>query len=304
MIERGRAAGRSPFKSRCRYIKTMIRVCTAWAVLLGTMSLPHTAETQQPPLIVGTFNVHYISDDQGNFAWEVRRDAVARSIRDGAPDIIAFQEMETFEGGHYNERNVQLEFLRDRFPEYAFGAVGEPAEYPSTQPVMYRRDRFDLLDQGFFFFSATPDMIYSRSWDGRFPAFASWARLYDRLRSERFYIYNIHFDHGSRRNRLMAAALTVERIADRTHPEDAVLVVGDFNAPRSFRPVRIVAEAGFRVARSRGSTVHFNRGVNVVPAIDHILYSEPFRFRSATIIRERYDGVWPSDHYPVFVTFE
>ncbi|MCG8479182.1 MAG: endonuclease/exonuclease/phosphatase family protein [Spirochaetales bacterium] len=282
----------------------MFRVYTVLAILLGTISYPRASAAQEQTLVVGTFNVHYIADGQGDFAWQVRRDAVARAIRDGAPDIVAFQEMETFEGGHYNDRNVQLEYLRDQFPAYAFGAVGDPAQYPSTQPIMYRRDRFDLLEQGFFFFSATPDVIYSPSWDGRFPAFASWVRLYDRQRGERFYIYNVHFDHGSRRNRLMAAELTVERIAERTHREDAVLVVGDFNAPRSFRPVRIVAGAGLHVARSRGSTIHFNRGVNIVPAIDHVLYSERFRFRSATVIRKRYDAVWPSDHYPVFVTFD
>ena len=282
----------------------MTRVCIAWAVLLVAALEQEAATAQERHLVVGTFNVHYVTDGQGDFAWELRREAVAEAIRDGAADIIAFQEMETFEGGHFNERNVQLEFLRERFPEYAFGAVGAPAEYPSTQPVMYRRERFDLLEQGFFFFSATPDVIYSRSWDGRFPAFASWVRLYDRPHGRSLYIYNIHFDHGSRRNRLMSAELTAHRISERDHPDDAVFVVGDFNAPRSFRPVRIVTEAGLRTARSRGATVHFNRGVNVVPAIDHILYSEPFRFRRATVIRERYDGVWPSDPYPVFATFE
>ncbi len=81
-----------------------------------------------------------------------------------------------------------------------------------------------------------------------------------------------------------------------------MIVVGDFNAPRFFRPVRIVAEAGLTVTETRGSTFHFNRGINIQPAIDHVLYSKEFEYRSTKVIRNRVEDKWPSDHYPLFVT--
>jgi len=66
--------------------------------------------------------------------------------------------------------------------------------------------------------------------------------------------------------------------------------------------VRIVARAGLRVAATAGPTFHFNRGVKLLPAIDHVLHSPEFEFSAIRVIRDRMEGIWPSDHYPVFVT--
>ncbi len=42
-----------------------------------------------------------------------------------------------------------------------FAAVGDPEEYPSTQPIMYLADRFSLLEQVFFFFSIRKFYVYN-----------------------------------------------------------------------------------------------------------------------------------------------
>lgn len=257
---------------------------------------------QGSPLLLGTLNVHYVAEGQERLDWENRKEAVAAAIQESSPDIIAFQEMETFEGGHFNTRNVQLAFLREQFPAYAFAAVGDPREYPSTQPVMYRKSRFQLLEQGFFFFSPTPDNIYSDPWDGRYPAFCSWVRFRENGGGATFYLYNVHFDYESRENRLRSAKLVTARIASRAHQDSGVLVVGDFNAPWFFRPVQIVAGSQLHIADTTGSTVHFYRGINIIPAIDHVLYSQEFEHQETRVLRSRFRGTWPSDHYPVFVT--
>lgn len=259
-------------------------------------------EASEKEIVVGTLNIHYVAAGQTRLHWPDRREAVAAAIREGRPDIMAFQEMETFEGGHFNDRNVQLTYLREQFPEYAFAAVGDPRVYPYTQPIMYRRDRFEQLEQGFFFFSPTPDEIYAEPWEGRYPAFTSWARFLDRASGRRFYLYNLHFDYQSRENRLRSARLVAERVQSRERHGEGALVVGDFNAPWFFRPVQLVTEAGLEVAETTGSTVHFFRGINLLPAIDHVLYSEHFAHTETRVLRHRFEGSWPSDHYPVFVT--
>ena len=124
-------------------------------------------------IVIGTFNVHYISPRQTKMIWEERRDGVVEVLRQGNADIIGFQEMETFVGGHWNDENKQLDWVLAHFPEYAATSVGDPRRYPWTQPILYRKSRFEALEQGFFFFSPHPDQIYSRSWTGGFPAFCS-----------------------------------------------------------------------------------------------------------------------------------
>lgn len=261
-----------------------------------------TKPDDESDLVVGTFNIHYISPRQKKMIWEERRNAVVEALRLGNADTIGFQEMETFVGGHWNQENKQLEWIREHFPKYDVTSFGDPRVYPSTQPILYRKDRFEALDQGFFFFSSTPDQIYSRPWKGRFPAFCSWSRLRDKTTDRSFYIYNLHLDYSSLRNRLNSAHLVAQRVASREYNNDGVIVIGDFNAPSFFPAVRIVAEAELTVAKTRGSTFHFNRGINVQPAIDHVLYSEEFVYRSTRVIRDRIMGEWPSDHYPLFVT--
>ena len=253
-------------------------------------------------VVIGTFNIHYLSPRQEKMIWEERRDAVVETLRLANADIIGFQEMETFVGGHWNQDNEQLEWIKEHFAEYAVTSFGDPRVYPSTQPILYRKDRFEALDQGFFFFSPAPDEIYSQPWKGRFPAYCSWARLYDKTSNRSFYLYNLHLDYSSLQNRLHSAQLVAERITSRDYNEDPVIVIGDFNAPRFFRPVRVVAAAGLTVAQTRGSTFHFNRGINIQPAIDHVLYSKEFEYRSTRVIRDSVEGIWPSDHYPLFVT--
>ncbi len=261
-----------------------------------------TTYSSERALVVGSLNVHYVAEGQERLSWQNRREAVAAAIREGGPDLLAFQEMETFEGGHFNKQNVQLAFLREQFPDYEFAAVGDPTEYPFTQPVMYRASMFEPLEQGFFFFSPTPDLIYADPWDGRYPAFCSWVRFRHNATGATFYLYNVHFDYGSRENRLRSARLVVDRIEKREHQESEVLVVGDLNAPWFSRTLRILRDRGLQVADTTGSTVHFYRGINLVPAIDHVLYSGGFAHRETRVLRKRFDGAWPSDHYPLFVT--
>ena len=274
-------------------------VMAAAAAFSGT-----DGDTSPGSTTVGTFNIHYIASWQTDLIWEDRREAVVEAVRDGGADIIGFQEMETFARGHWNRRNLQLDWILDRFSEYDAGAVGDPRFFPSTQPILYRSDSFELIEQGFFFFSAQPDIIYSQSWNGGSPGFCSWVRLLDLNTEEAFYVYNLHFDSGSRRNRIRSARLVAQRIETRAHGEDPVIVVGDFNASRFYGPVKILRDAGLAMESPAGGTYHFGRGVNFLPAIDHILFSSEFSERQTSVIRRRVDGVWASDHHPVFTVLE
>ncbi len=271
-------------------------------------------------LRVATLNIHYLDMREASVGndrpdvtrWELRDRAVVAVLREADADIAAFQEMETFAGGHANRKNVQQATLEEAFLEYAFSATGDPEVFPNTQPVMFRRHRFVPEGQGFFFYSPQPDEIYSSPWYGRYPAFATWVRLRDR-RDGRFYlVVNVHIDRERYRNKILSAELTADRIADIRRPDDTVIVLGDFNSFRWSRVVRIVADgAGLEVAPGDGGTFHFYRGLHFFPAIDHVLFqgnsqqADPagLTHQETRAIRSRPDGVWPSDHYPVVVDF-
>jgi endonuclease/exonuclease/phosphatase family metal-dependent hydrolase len=259
------------------------------------------AETSMD-LSVGSFNLHYISERRPVLPWDDRKDAVLAALNELDADIIGFQEVETWRGRGEQGENIQLQWLSENAAQYSAGAVGDPAIYPDTQPIFYRREKFALLQQGFFYFSDTPDQIYSRPWDQSFPQFASWVQLLNISTGKSIRVVNVHFDHSSKINRHGAAELVSERIGPWMDSSEPVIVLGDFNAVSWFKTIDILEDAGLTLADRDGPTFHFKRGLNLFPAIDHVLFSG-FHQEGETIrLNKRYEGVWPSDHHPIKVS--
>ena len=78
--------------------------------LLAACGAPN-AMPDTPPLTVATFNVRYVSARDGLDDWRARAPAVGDAVDDLDADLIAVQEMETFDGGHSSDRNVQLDYV-------------------------------------------------------------------------------------------------------------------------------------------------------------------------------------------------
>ncbi|MEO1637866.1 MAG: endonuclease/exonuclease/phosphatase family protein [Pseudomonadota bacterium] len=259
-------------------------------------------------LRLATYNVHYIILERDTGAWSVgdwdrRKGPLDAAFKAVNADVIAFQEMESFARGN-NRVNLTLDWLLENNPDYRAAAVGDPATFPSTQPILYRPDRVEMLDQGWFFFSETPDVIYSRTFNGSFPAFASWAEFRDPNAGAAFKIVNIHTDFASRSNRIQSLELVASRVAPWTAQGETVFVVGDFNGRLGDQVVEILADEGFDFAPVKGATFHFNRGINLFGAIDHIAVNgDATRVGEPVVLRQKFQGEWPTDHYPVIVDY-
>ncbi len=250
---------------------------------------------------VASFNIHYMVPYDQDEDWDKRKHAVTRVLEDIEADIIAFQEMETFEGGHYSHRNLQLDWINSSINGYENAAVGDPKVFPSTQPIIYKPSKFILSDQGFFFFSNTPDKIYSRQWDGRYPYFCSWVRFHSKCTGKDFYVFNIHNDYKSRSNRLKTSALITNRIQGIVPDGVPIIVLGDFNASKRSKEIRLIEVTGLDVVKPGGATFR-KWGLPFLPAIDHILVSNGFKpLSEIKVWQNRYDGIHPSDHYPISV---
>ena len=279
-------------------------------VLIAAIQVANSGSDPVPPkppgaIRIATHNVHYIdlTDPDGRWSeagWERRRDALDAAFKAMSADIVAFQEMETFAGGSGSGTNLARDFLLARNPGFAAAASGDWRSFPSTQPIFYRTDRLELLDEGWFFFSDTPDVIYSRTFNGSWPAFASWAEFRPREGGPPFRVVNVHFEYRSASNRLLSAELVRDRIAPVIAGGRAVLVVGDLNARGASPTARRIAEAGIEFAPVDGSTYHFDRGLNLFFAIDHLgATGDIGRAAGPFVLRQKFGGHWPSDPYPV-----
>ncbi len=295
------------------FVKAFVLVLVVLLTMIGCQTIRNSGKaalpTAQPDTLrVATYNVHYIILRQQTGAWSVgdwdrRKGPLDLAFKAIDADVIGFQEMESFARGD-NSTNLTLDWLLANNPDYAAAATGDPDAFPSTQPILYRSDRLELLEQGWFFFSDTPDVIYSRTFNGSFPAFTSWAQFRDQTSGQTFRVANIHTDYASRSNRIKSVELVAERIKAWMDADETVFVIGDLNARRGDRVYDILAETGLDFAPVQGSTYHFNRGINLFGAIDHIGSSGgATRAGDPVVLREKFDGEWPTDHYPVIADY-
>ena len=275
--------------------------------MVACNSWPQSAREQaENSLRVATYNVHFIwlARENGDWSvgdWNRRKAPLQAAFRSLEADIVGFQEMESFARGR-GRQNLTLDYLQEQNPDYVAAAIGDPAEFPSSQPIFYRPDRVTLLDQGWFFFSDTPDVIYSRTFNGSWPAFASWAEFED-AEGMIFRVYNIHTEYRSASNRQLTAALVAQRIEEPAS-RMPVFVIGDFNAILGSTTLGIFEDAGVKIHAPWGSTFHLNRGLNLFPAIDHIGGTDRIESLGRPFaVRRKFDGEWPSDHYPVVGDF-
>ena len=265
---------------------------------------PVAAAQNAEPLEVMSFNIRYGTARDGDNRWELRRDTVFEVIESHRPDVLGVQEALHF----------QLVELVEAMPRYERIGVGRSdglaaGEYAA---IFVDRSRLEVLEQDTFWFSDTPDVPGSTSWGNDITRICTWARLRDRASGRSFYLYNVHWDHRSQPSRERSAGLLLEMIARRASVDDPVVVTGDFNAGESNAAFQALVQTSETTLRDTFRLLHpdaqdvgtFNgfEGTASGDKIDAVLASEGWDVLSAEIVRDVFQGRYPSDHFPVTAT--
>ncbi len=298
---------------RCfRWLKwaNRLRPLAGTLVLVLAVVFPATAAfaadvAKSPGIKVMSFNIRYGKANDGENSWPNRDYLVLETIQHFDPDLLGTQEVLKF----------QADFLREKLPGYAFHGVGREDGNAKGEyvPVMYKKDRFELIDSGHFWLSETPDVPGSMSWDTSLTRMASWVILRDRKGDGRPFVFaNTHFDHRGRQARLESAKLIRQR-AEGVEADAPVIIVGDFNTGDDEAPYDVLVNAEgfsgpkfqdsyrniFPVRTEREGTTTRWTGRREGRRIDWIIHSDKFVTLNAAINYTNEDGRYPSDHYPV-----
>lgn len=264
-----------------------------------------------------SFNIRYESPGDTDWkSWPNRIDRVVYTIRKLDPDVLAVQEA----------RHGQVADIWASIPDYEFHGVGRDdgkmdGEYAG---IFFKKNRFepDPQEQGTFWLSDTPEVPGSKSWGNEVVRYVTWIRLTDRSTGRGFYVFNTHWDHRSRISHEKAAPLITSRIDSRKHPNEPVVLLGDFNATEGAPAVDYLVGSRETLAGKplepwpnaltdpyrelhRGQngrrTLHFWRGnKDGWFKVDHILVSKGAEFLGAGIFHADTRETQPSDHYPVW----
>lgn len=246
-------------------------------------------------LKVMTFNVRQMDGEDGDHAWEHRKDALIETIALHKPALLGTQE--TFP--------EQTAYILEHLPEYSsFGRGRYGDDRDKHCKIFYDRAQFQLLQSGEIWMSMTPDIPGSLAWDIPKPRMISWGRLRS-LHGPELLIMNTHFPYGRTADeaRRQAARLLLEKL-EAVEPTLPVLVTGDFNAQAEGeiyqQLTQSLRDAWPDAQEQTGptGTVHgFGRFTG--GRIDWILYRGDFQVLSSETITHTRQGLYPSDHFPV-----
>lgn len=255
--------------------------------------------------------------------WTTRCPLVVQLLQDEDYDIIGMQEP------YWN----QIQDLEKALPQYAWTGVSVVGTVGGRQvpdgvrgsrlggqrhhnPIFYKKDRFELLDKGAFWFSETPDVPASVSWDSYTVRNCNWAKFRDRRTGKEFFVFNSHFDHKGWTARAQAARILIDKVktlCGRT----PVVCTGDYNSRDSTEPYRILASTDAFKDSYYMTKKHENDGYdsfsNYKPELrrtdrldnyDHVFVSPFTKVKSWRLVTTKYQGRFPSDHCPIVIEWK
>lgn len=292
-------------------IQLMLTASIAVFCAVSCGSAQKTAGTRGDDAVrIGTYNLWRSDIGKGEYAWAERKAVLARSIVENAFDIFSAQEVDTTMfrelPGLVRDAGGNYEWLT--FSPYSPDGTGSM----KAQALVYRPDRFEVLEFHHFWCSETPDVM-STGWDeGKFKRGACCATVKDKRSGHKMFVMVSHFPLG-KEARLHFAGIVIER-AKKYNPEGLPsFLIGDLNT-REERPESEVlrtywTDAFLSGAPKEGPAGTFNNhGLNSdmeqAPRIDFVY----FRGQGVTPLRyvvngSRYGSIYASDHCPVYVDF-
>ena len=224
-----------------------------------------------------------------------REEIVPQVIADYKPDSVGLQECE---GTWFLTLKVYL-------PDYEIIGVGRWTgiqQLGESTAIMYRKDKYKLIDWGTFWLSETP-YVPSIGWDANYARTCTWAILENKETGEQYAHFNTHLDNGGWDARINGLAMILERIKDYDMP---VVLTGDFNFSTGTAVYRQLTAGLTNVSdiaqtADSGGTAHgYAGGIGTAP-IDFICINDKIdTVKTYKIIRDKYNDRYVSDHYPIY----
>ena len=185
-----------------------------------------------------------------------RQDEAFALIETEAPDLIVLCEV-NFAWQEY----IQAFCEKNGYTAYGFSSAGRDfhgtqnkQKWDLTSLILWKTDRFEVLDSSKFWCSSTPDKKGSYKWGGGLSGdmarCINYAVLRDKASGVEFLFMGAHLDAKSEEIRALSAQL----IYDRAHEiagERPIIMLGDWNANQTHDSYRILTSTDLADARLR-----------------------------------------------------
>lgn len=137
------------------------------------------------------------------------------------------------------------------FTAQYYNMVGEERNNTATDneanPILYRKDRFDLLDSGTFWLSETPDQM-SKGFGAAYHRICTWVKLKDKNSGQVLVFMNTHLDTTSKDVRTAEFNLILEKA--QSFGNVPIILTGDFNIRQDAPLYRTIQKTMFKDSKT------------------------------------------------------
>ena len=246
-----------------------------------------------------SYNIKYANENDGENSWSKRKDFLVNQLKFYHPQIFGVQEAV----------KSQIDFITAELFNYQHIGVGrEGGDQGEFSAIFYDTTKFEVLKSDTFWLSETPNQI-SKGWDADYHRICTYALFKDKESSEKFYIFNTHFDHRGKVARTNSARLIIQQIKKINVENYPVLLTGDFNLEPETEQIQYIksylndakeATAAIKLGPS-GTFNGYDFKTPVTRRIDYIFHSEEVKIKTYAVLSDNENGRYASDHLPVFV---
>ena len=249
-----------------------------------------------------SFNLRYNNPHDNENRWKLRKIEVAELIANYNPDILGIQE------GLYN----QITFLDSTLTDYSYTGVGrdDGNQKGEFTAIFYNTNKVKLINTITYWLSETPNKV-SVGWDASMERITTFATFRNIETGDTLFVFNCHYDHIGKIAQEESSKLILEIIKDNNLQDDKVVVMGDFNSLPDDKPIKILKSIltdSFNYSTSEtdssGTFNGFNRNYVEIKRIDYIFVNNVSVKDYKIITDKRKNGLFISDHFPVWATIE
>lgn len=246
-----------------------------------------------------TYNIKLDYPKDGVDSWTNRKPFFIDQLKFYEPDVLGVQEA----------LPNQMQDMVKLLPQYSYVGVGRDdgkneGEYSA---IFYRHDLLKVIESSTFWLSETPNEV-GMGWDAVCNRVCTYALFEDQDNSQRFWVFNTHFDHVGEEARKNSAKLIIQKIRELNMENLPVMLTGDFNMEPNNENIKFIQE-NLNDSKSIanlafgpvGTFNGFNFNEPVTRRIDYIFVSNNLQVEKYAVLSDNKDCHYPSDHLPVLV---
>lgn len=249
------------------------------------------------PFLALTQNIRYLDDEGGNMVAQ-RAPRFNQLVTEYQPDLILIQE-----------DNYHWCPILEKLFEDMYGVVGTYSDGPegtrgNRQSIFFRKDRYELVDQGALWLSDTPSEPYTKFADSKSCRHCTWAILKDTFTGRELFVCNTHLDTASEEVRLKQLAVLQEHMGGYME-QYPTLLVGDFNSRPDGHVYATVTQTlsdphvTAAVKLNNAEFTYDKYGTEDDPRrLDYLFYNDGLVAETYRVMIDLYNG-YVSDHYGV-----